>query len=298
MKNTHSQPTWTTVRVTLHPDMADVLANFCHEHNARGVVIDDEDPRSTVVTSYFPSDTWDAVHAELNLYLARLFELFVGVPEPRIEIEPLKQENWAVAWQDNFRTVKIGERLMVTPPWLHPEPEGRAVVIIEPAEAFGTGTHETTQGCLELLEHALGIAGAGTSAVSVLDVGCGSGILAIAAVKLGATDVRAVDNDPIAVESAHQNALLNGVDQRIGLQCLSVEEITEPADVITANLDTRTLLAHRDKLVSLTTRFLIVSGVPLDQWDDLKDAFVAAGLEAVKELARAEWGSGLFQKRG
>lgn len=287
---------WITLTVRLHPDMADVVANFCHEHGARGVVLDDEHEEFSIVTAYFPEQEWDSIHADLRDYVTRLCDLFVGVPEPVIEISRLKQENWAIAWKDNFTSIRIGTRVLVTPPWLQPDPEGREVIVIDPAEAFGTGTHETTQGCLELLEEALERLNASSEDVSVLDVGCGSGILSIAARKLAATRVRGVDNDPIAIDAARHNASLSGVQGEIEFQCADLSDALDPADIVTANLDTKTLLGNQDRLFSLFRRFLIVSGVPLDQWDDVRASFLAQHLTLVKELTRQEWGSGLFTR--
>ena len=287
---------WITLTVKLHPDMADVVANFCHEHGARGVVLDDEHAEFTVVTAYFPEDEWGTVHADLKDYVDRLCDLFVGVSQPVVEISRLKHENWAIAWKDNFHSIRIGKRLLVTPPWLQPESEGREIIVIDPAEAFGTGTHETTQGCLELLEEAVEQVKASKDEVSVLDVGCGSGILSIAALKLAATRVCGVDNDPVAIESARQNASLSGVLGRIEFLCVDLSDPLDPADIVTANLDTKTLLANQDRLISLFRRFLIVSGVPLDQWEDLSGSFLAQNLTLVKELTRREWGSGLFTR--
>jgi ribosomal protein L11 methyltransferase len=298
MNNDLSPQEWIALTVRVHPGMADVVANFCHEHDARGIVLDDEDPGLTAITAYFDMENWDQVHSDLKRYLARLSDLFTGVAAPVIEFTTLKQENWATAWKEYFQPVTIGRRIIVTPPWLEPEPEGREIVIIDPAEAFGTGTHETTQGCLELLEAALERARPAGGRPSVLDVGCGSGILAIAAAALGAGHVRAVDNDPVAIASAQHNAELNGLADRVAFECRDIPDLTEPADILTANLDTRTLIGHKDKLISLTLRYLIISGVPLDQWDDLKEALLTGELMLVEELTRVEWGCAMMERCG
>jgi ribosomal protein L11 methyltransferase len=287
---------WITLTVKLHPDMADVVANFCHEHGARGVVIDDDDELLTIITAYFPEESWDAVHQDFYDYMDRLCELFIGVNRPVVQIERLKQENWAIAWKDNFHSIAIGKSLLVTPPWLQPDPQGRHVIVIDPAEAFGTGTHETTQGCLELLEQAMEELKALSHDIRVLDVGCGSGILSIAARKLGATHVLGVDNDPIAIEAAWHDAELSHVSDGINFQCLDLLDGLESADIVTANLDTMTLMAHQEKLIGLARVFLILSGVPLDQWDDLRASFLAQNLTFVNELTRQAWGCGLFRR--
>ena len=125
-------------------------------------------------------------------------------------------------------------------------------------------------------------------------MGCGSGILGIAGIKLGAGPVLAVDNDPVAVEAAAKNALLNKVDDKLQLRCSPVKELTGRYDIVIANLDPMTLAANRDKLVSLAGRFLIVSGVPLDQWDGIRNLFVSRDLVLEREIMDSEWGCGMF----
>ncbi len=131
---------------------------------------------------------------------------------------------------------------------------------------------------------------------SLLDVGCGSGILGIAGVKLGAGPVLAVDNDPVAVEAAGRNALLNQVNNKLQLKCAPVKDLAGRYDIVIANLDPMTLAANRDKLVSLSGRFLIVSGVPLDQWDGIRNLFVSRGLVLEREFMESEWGCGMLGK--
>jgi ribosomal protein L11 methyltransferase len=260
------------------------------------VVLDDTDPQLVRVTAYFPAERWESVRRDLEAFAARLGSLFPEIPRLSFMPSPLRHENWAVAWKGHFKSVAIGNRLMVTPPWINPEPSSRHVIVIEPGEAFGTGTHETTQGCLELLEEAVeGIAHTGRG-FSLLDVGCGSGILAIAGVKLGAQRVTAVDHDPVAVENARKNAALNHVEARLALICGSIEAVKEPTDIVTANLDTSTLLNFKDHLLSLCNRFLIVSGVPSDRWDHVRESLQTRGCRLQREITRSEWGCGLFVK--
>jgi ribosomal protein L11 methylase PrmA len=105
-----------------------------------------------------------------------------------------------------------------------------------------------------------------------------------------------VDNDPVAVEAARKNAVLNGVEGHLEIECSTVEELTEPAEIVTANLDPMTLSANRDFLMSLFDRFLIVAGVPVDQWDQVKRIFLGGNVSLAKEITLAEWGCGLFAK--
>lgn len=296
MSKSLAEEQWIAFEVMLHPCMADAVANFFHEHRAGGVVLDDIDPERGKVTAYVSRDDGRTVSRELREYLTQLHEVLPEVPAPAFIESPLKSENWATAWQSNFRPLPIGRNLLVTPPWIDPEPRGRVVIIIEPAEAFGTGTHETTQGCLELLEEAIRDFDAAGQSFTVLDIGCGSGILAIAAAKLGAQDVRAVDNDPVAVEAARKNVDLNKANEKVRLECLSAQDLNEAADIVAANLDPLALKDNRAQLVKLFTRYLIISGVPVEQWEDIKAEFLAAQILLKKEIVGFEWGSGLFEK--
>jgi ribosomal protein L11 methyltransferase len=249
------------------------------------------------VTAYVPLGVSQVVLGELNGYLDRLRGVFPDALKPKLSTSPLKTENWAIAWQADFKPIEIGKGLLVTPPWIKPEPHGRNTIAIEPAEAFGTGTHETTQGCLELLEEAITELNEAMQGLTVLDIGCGSGILAIAAAKLGARNVRAVDNDPVAVESARKNLALNEVVEIVQLECLSAQDVKEPADIVVANLDTMTLRGNKSQLVNLAARYLIVSGVPIEEWENVKKEFLAERLFLKKEIRRADWSSGLFGRR-
>jgi ribosomal protein L11 methyltransferase len=286
---------WMTLRISLPYELVDAVTNFCHEHGSGGVVLDEDQRDTGAITAYFSLDKWDAAYSQLKTYLSSLHEIFPDMAEPVLETSPLKKENWAILWQDNFRAMEIGESLLVAPPWLDVAPRGRHLIIIEPAEAFGTGTHETTQGCLMLLEQAASELKKFGKPFSLLDVGCGSGILAIAGVKLGASRVRGVDNDPTAVDSARRNMALNDLENAIQLGCSSLREVSEPADIVTANLDPMTLMANKDKLLGLCRHYLIVSGVPLDQWDQVKGLLGAGKASLKKEIIQSEWGCGLFE---
>ncbi len=285
---------WTAIHFRVPHEMADPICNFCHERQTEGLVLDDSDRDSVRLTAYFTPDRWEEALEDAKLYLTQLHEIFSHLPEPTLAITVQEREDWAVMWKGYFKPTEIGRRLIVAPPWRVPESGDRLVVIIEPAEAFGTGTHETTQGCLVLLEDAISAMHERAGGCSFLDVGCGSGILAIAGALLGADPVLGIDNDPKAVESAAKNAALNHVADKVRLRRSGLADLTEQADIVTANLDLKTLREHRNVLLSLFRRFLIVSGVPLNQWAEAKALLLAPGVVPVREITRSEWGCGLF----
>jgi ribosomal protein L11 methyltransferase len=292
--NAASEQEWMELIVTAPRETSDVLAEFCNEHGSRGVILHDFfDPAK--VTAYFVKTEWPGIERSLRDFVLILKEAFPEVDSINWECKPLKTENWAVMWQDNFKTLEVGDSLIVTPPWMPVEPQNRKVIVIEPAAAFGTGTHETTQGCLILLEKASKKMGAARKEFSLLDLGTGSGILAIAGSKLGATMVIGIDNDPIAVEAARKNAEINS-EPNITFLCVGLKEYSKEFDIVTANLEPQTLLANREILVNLFRKFLIISGVPVEQWDQVKNMFIRTEVFLVDELVESQWGCGLFGK--
>src|SRR5208283_1299756 len=297
MGNNPSGLQWMTLSVTVPHEIGDAIANFLHERSVPGLVLDDNDSDVTRITAYIEKKKLGSVSSDLKNYVVALREIFPGLREALVKIVPLKSEKWATAWKSHFKPIKIGRKLIVTPPWLKPKTDDRELIIIEPAEAFGTGTHETTQGCLILLEEAIAhLSNDEPDKPTQLDVGCGSGILAIAGIKLGASTVLAVDSDPVAIQAARNNAALNGVEEALLLRQHSLDELYETADIVTANLDPITLAESRNKLVSLFRRYLIVSGVPLNRWNDVKSKFTVDDSILMKEITMSEWGSGLFAK--
>lgn len=204
--------------------VADVLARFI----PNGVVIEstqiapDPDGEGHVVgplkvCGYLPVNTEvDTLRRKIQeslWYLGRIRPL----PEP--EFRYIAETNWVEAWKEHYQPIPVGESLLIIPAWLTPPVGKRAAVRIDPGMAFGTGTHPTTQLCLQIAERHV------QSGQPVIDIGCGSGILSIAALKLGASHALAVDIDPLAVQASRQNAALNGVENRIELAAGSVQEV-------------------------------------------------------------------------
>lgn len=195
--------------------------------------------------------------------------------------EAVPERDWNAEWRASIAPVVIG-RVAVHPPWL-PAPAVEVALAIEPAQAFGTGHHETTACCLAVLQE-LALAGR-----RVLDVGTGTGVLALAALRLGADAAVAVDTDPVAVATARSNAVANGLalDVRTG----SVDAAGQrPFDVVVANLDTATLSRLAGELSEALADHgvLVVSGVSIDRLDEASAALAEVGLEA-RSRAGVEW---------
>jgi ribosomal protein L11 methyltransferase len=232
-------------------------------------------------------------------------------------IRELPAEDWAETWKKFFHAEKVSDRVWVKPSWEScPAAPGDVVVEIDPGMSFGTGQHGTTRGCLQMLDRfAIGRDGARPSGIrdksspsrlegrppcrpscsTLADIGCGSGILAIAAAKLGYEGILAVDNDPVAVRVARENAALNGVADRISFQTGALGEapISGRYDVVVANILATVLTAQAGVLSRLlapaATARLIVSGILNTQADEVVAAYATQGLTPVNRLDIGEW---------
>ncbi len=195
-------------------------------------------------------------------------------------------DDWIDVWKKHFRPIHLG-KIVVVPEWIGyaaaPEEE---VVLLDSNMAFGTGEHETTAMCIELMQKYL------KAGDDVLDVGCGSGILGIAAAKLGAKSCRLTDIDPVAVASSRHNAQKNGVEDRVTVaESDLVEGDGRKADLILANI-TAEILVHLAPAVPAHLKkggTVVLSGILPDRMDRVKTAFGAAGLSAAEEETRGEW---------
>ena len=228
-------------------------------------------------------ETLEAVRARLEQLRAQGGDLGTL----RLEVSGVKDEDWSENWKKYYKPFRIGARLVVRPTWEAYEPApGDLVIELDPGMAFGTGTHETTNMCMQLLEKHL------KSGMRVMDVGTGSGILAIAAALLGAEQVLAIDIDPAAVKVARENAALNHVEGRVraveGDLCKSE---AMPCDLAVANIvaDAIRMLAapltrHLEK-----GGLLICSGIIREREQDVLDAALAAGYAVADRLEKGEW---------
>jgi ribosomal protein L11 methyltransferase len=203
------------------------------------------------------------------------------------------EEDWAEAWKEHFHVERYGERLVVVPSWREHDAQPDDVVLtLDPGMAFGTGQHATTRMCLEALERLV------TPGARVLDVGCGSGILSIAAAKLGASAVQAVDIDPECVRITRENAATNGVDGRItaahgtlGASWPFAEGADGRFDVVVANVSSAAIIGMADELARALSPDgrLIVSGVIGEREAEVVAALTAAGVRIDEVRADGEW---------
>lgn len=243
-----------------HGDDPDVIAARLWSAGPQGVWV-----RPDEVVGYFPTEDAD-------------------VPDGG-RWEPVADVDWTARWREGIEPVAAGP-FDVVPTWLaddHPEQPGRVRIVIDPGRAFGSGHHDTTLGCLEALA-ALELDGR-----SVLDVGTGTGVLAIAAARRGATPVVGVDLDPDAIEAAAANADLNEV--ALDLSAGSVGAVDGEFDVVVANVLTHTIIDLAESLVAAVRPggHLVTSGIGRDRADRAAGALTAAGLAEVTTRVRGGW---------
>ncbi|MFQ5536760.1 MAG: 50S ribosomal protein L11 methyltransferase [Gemmatimonadota bacterium] len=282
---------WLELRTPLpdDPDVAALLTEGLLALGARGV-----EERDHRLVSYLEEpDDPDAFVEYAREELAG----WAGVSDLRLETRWQEHEDWAETWKRGLKTRRISARIRVTPSWIPVEPgEGEVVLIIDPGMAFGTAEHGTTRGCLRLLD---GAVGAGDQ---VLDVGAGSGILSIAAARLGAREVVAVEGDLLACEALWDNVRLNGVEDsvRVVPEWADVEGLSAlgPAQGVVANIESGTLAPLMPGFAGALVPggWLILSGILEREWLNMRRAAEAEGFELRRVDADGEWRSALFSR--
>ncbi|MDZ4198072.1 MAG: 50S ribosomal protein L11 methyltransferase [Kiritimatiellia bacterium] len=272
--------------LTTEPDRVESICEMATGLWGRTVVEVRDDSRADVALEiYFDS----AVEAELA---ARALPADMTQTMAIREFEP---EEWTESWKRHFQAMDIGDRLRVTPPWMastKPHPSGRMELIIDPGLSFGTGNHFTTRFCLRQLDRlAPRVRGA-----TFLDIGTGSGILAIAAARLGASRAVGWDFDPVCVKQAAENARINGVST---LCSFLLRDITAgfpdgTDDLVCANLYSSLLIEHASSLLNRTREYLMISGLRRTELDAVSDAFARLGAREESRDHDSEWGGLVF----
>jgi ribosomal protein L11 methyltransferase len=284
------------ITVPTSSETSEGLTNFLWEQGALGVMEEESPVSAARLRAFFPdSASSTALVTSVREYAAGLSTLGFLTGPGDVEITPLLEEAWDSAWQQSFPPRAVGRRLWIKPPWEAAEATDRIAVVIEPGRAFGTGHHGSTEGCLALLDEAI----ADTRPERVLDIGTGTGILAVAAVKLGAGLVVALDVDPDAIAAARVNAARNGCAERIEFLMAGPESLRDvpPFPVVLANLLAHTHLALAPHYRRLATPggALILGGILEHEDKDVIAALEPAGLALRGRLAIEGWSSLLLE---
>lgn len=269
------------IRIEAHPSLSEAVANFLIEEGSPGIVQEEvKNPGSRKkerIIGYFPNDRYlKGKKKGLTTFLRSLRRKFD--PSLRTDSRKVKEEKWAEAWKENFKTFHVTPGLVVKPPWEeYSAPKGEVVIVIDPGMAFGTGSHPSTQMCLEVLEQVIP---SFSHSPSLMDVGTGSGILAIAGRKMGAHPIGAVDIDPVALQNARKNARANGIGKGIDFRLGSAAAWRKVFDIVVANLLPQELLRDTSSLPRRVASrgTLIVAGLLSSQKGEIARAFSSQGM--------------------
>jgi len=284
------------VTVTVTPETTEAFADFLFAEGALGLVIEDPSdsgPGTLIRASFLGSSPIDPILQRLTAYQRALAALDLAGAEGRIEIREIPTTDWAQSWKEHFKPLVVGKRLIIAPPWESgPFPEDRLVIWIDPGMSFGTGHHATTRIYFEALEAFLED-WTGLRESMVLDVGTGTGILAIGAAVFGAERVVAIDTDPEVCEAARRNLSLNNVTDRIELLNGGVETLGPDMwfDLALANLDSKGLCLLFEPLVMFlhATGRLVASGILAEDERVVTAAARASGLRVTGRRSDGEW---------
>lgn len=302
--------TWIEVRVITKSEALEPISGIFYSLDCKGVAIEDPEDilgreqgpltwdfadinvlehkgKVAVVKAYFAEeDNIQDVLAYVNERLEELKEMGLDLGEAKVDHEKMHEEDWANTWKQYYKPSKVGEKIVVKPIWEEYEAkENELVVDLDPGMAFGTGTHETTRMCIQALERYV------KEESTVFDVGCGSGILAIAAAKLGAKLAVGVDLDPVAVESSIENVGYNNLSNIEILHGNLVEVIDGKADIVVANILAEIICILTDdvKRVLKDGGIFITSGIIHDRVNMVCEKLEATGFEVIEKNRDGEW---------
>lgn len=299
---------WIEVSLTVDGEGAEAVADVLRRYTDQGIVIERSMPDGEAWPSEIPSSGPLTIKAYISAnerapaiqrqieealyYVSRLY------PVPAPIFSTIKEEDWAEAWKKGFQPVRVGKRLIIKPSWaiVGIDP-GDIVIELDPGMAFGTGTHPTTQLCLQACEWFA------RPGLSMVDLGTGSGILAIAAAKLGCYRVVASDIDETAVEAAQQNVARNGVERQVSVQHGSLDGLLSSAQKfdlgmanITANVILNMARQGIQHIIAPCGRFTF-SGILQEQADEVITSLDAAGLSLLGQRQMGDWVMLITQRR-
>ncbi|WP_339186609.1 50S ribosomal protein L11 methyltransferase [Brevibacillus sp. FSL K6-6036] len=311
---------WSEVSIHTTAEAVDAVSNLLYEMGANGVVIEDPEvlhrdwdtpfgeiyqlspddfpAEGVFVKAYLAADssTLGDMLSELKQQLDELTGYGLDIGKGTIAVNDVHEDEWAHAWKKYYKPVHVSDRMTIKPVWEEYQQKSPDEVIIEmdPGMAFGTGTHPTTILCLRALEKYL------QPGDRVFDVGTGTAILSIAAVKLGAEHVLAMDWDEVAVRSAQANTELNGVDEKITVrQNNLLEGVDGPVDLVVANILAEIIVRFTDDVyrVLKPEGTFIASGIIEAKAQEVKNAMAASGLEIVETIFIDDWVAITAKKR-
>jgi len=291
-----SQDAWQEWSLNTAASLVESLEDWLFEQGALAVTLEDDADQPLLEPGPGETPIWDAVKVTA-LFAADvdLAPIVASVPREVLtqdatdEIKGLADKDWERVWMDDFRPMQLGERLWICPSWTDVPDPNAVNVLLDPGLAFGTGTHATTAMCLSALDSLI------TGGEAVADYGCGSGILAIAALKLGAATALGIDNDPQALVASRDNAGRNAIQDEqllLGLpDCSDEQAWSAKADVVVANILVEPLIQLSARLLALMAPggTVLMTGVLIEQAPRLIDHYASANVTLTLHEQRDGW---------
>lgn len=298
---------WVELSISTPAEFVEPLAEIFRRASGQQVVIEEQggfnpDEGETsppdapvIVKTYVPRDKkTDQIKGQIDL-AARLVAALAPVSELKQKI--IHEEDWANAWKKHFHVLNIGKNIVIVPTWLeHKQKPSDLIIHLDPGMAFGTGHHPTTKLCLEILEKVVG------PQMNILDLGTGSGILTIAAMKLGARSVVALDTDPLAIKATRSNLKVNTVGNGVILGQGTLPHAKAPLqtfDIAIANISAKTVLEQTQNLLStlLPGGFLLVSGMIEERVQEITSHIKEFGASLECHAIEGDWNAILFKAK-
>ena len=292
---------WLQVSLTVDGELAEAVSEVLDRFTSGGVVVESDvkyNSAADMGTPYGPVKVFGYLVIDEQLEENRrrleeaLWHLHTIRELPTPQYTEIADENWMNAWKDHYHPIPVGQKLLVLPAWIEQRDMDRVAVKIDPSMAFGTGTHPSTQLCLELIETYT------RAEKPVIDIGCGSGILSIAAIKLGASRAICVDIDAAAIKSTRENSRANGVDDRVEAGQGSINDVAaggfsvRHAPLVLANILAPILIRlFDDGMANLVEPggMIILAGILAEQAESVRVAGEAKGLVFVEQRQIGDW---------
>lgn len=301
---------WFEIKITVASDAVEAVTNMLYEVGAEGIVI--EDPNDPIYDESYEGD-WDYVSSEVyefetsdavvkgycsdieseeikslleeKVHQLDSFGLHMGAGT--VDVNEVVDNDWAHEWKKYFKPLKVGEHIVIKPTWEDYEAsEGEMIIEMDPGSAFGSGTHETTSMCVAFIDEHI------TENDTVYDIGCGTGILGIAAAKLGAKEVTCVDIDELAVVATKENMVLNNVEDKVSVHQGDLTDVLNgKADMVIANIIADVIIFLSKDIPNYLKKegVFITSGIIHDKREAVKAALVENGFKILEVRTEGEW---------